>query len=313
MAPSSLKSLFKVATTAAVLIAPLAQCHLSFVRIAHNGVWQDPLRYMRNKTTPYEEAVTTIDYPFTRRFYNDPTWPIDYPESVRCGRDNMAHAPTTEILTVRAGDRVAFAHHTYNPGEWTAGQFDCPDGRGTCSDKGYNWVLFHEGPVVAHLSKVPDGQDVHTYDGAGEWVKIYTLGVGAREPADVMDVPFIWLPQNDGNMPPLFEFSIPPQTPPGQYLLRIDLIWPGATMKAYNDNTVYAQMYPSCAQIQVESDAIDGMLPKGIKIPEDLSPSSPGINVSEAMRLGTVIDEDYLYPGGLRWDGEKLIVDKPVY
>ncbi|KAI8947023.1 glycoside hydrolase [Xylaria longipes] len=266
-----------------------------------------------NKTSPYDDLGVTVDFPWTLRLYNDPTWPIDRPESVRCGRDHMNHALSTEVLTVRAGDSVAFAHQLKEPAEWTSAQFlNCPEGRGTCDDEGYTLGLYHEGPVVAHLSKVPEGQDVHTYDGSGEWTKIYTIGVRTRGPGDFSGPPFIWLPHNDGKLPPKFEFTIPPQTPAGQYLLRIDMIWPGTVMKQQN-YTLYTQMYPSCAQIQVESDAIGDSLPKGIRIPEDLSPTSPGMMVSEYMHYGRTMDEDFVYPGGLRWDGENLIVDKPVY
>ena len=35
----------------------------------------------------------------------------------------------------------------------------------------------HQGPTIIHLSKVPDGQDVTTYDGSGEWTKIHTVGL----------------------------------------------------------------------------------------------------------------------------------------
>ncbi|KAI1429620.1 glycoside hydrolase [Xylaria sp. FL1777] len=313
MAYPSLEVILKVAIATFAVTFPLAQSHSTFIRIALNDEWQDPLRYIRNKTSPYDDIAITVDYPSTLRLYHYPTWPIDHPESVRCGRDHMSHASSTEILTVQAGDTIAFAHQLYDPFEWTIAQFiDCPQGRGTCDDKGYTMGLFHDGPVVAHLSKVPEGQDVHTYDGAGEWVKIYTIGVRTRGPDDFLGPPFLWLPHNDGKLPPKFEFNIPPQTPPGEYLLRIDMIWPGTVMQQYND-TLYAQMYPSCAQIRVESDAFNNTLPKGIRIPEDLSPSSPGMMVSEDMHYGRTIDEDFVYPGGPLWDGERLIVDRPIY
>jgi len=35
----------------------------------------------------------------------------------------------------------------------------------------------HPGPAIVHLSKVPEGQDVTTYDGSGEWVKIHSSGM----------------------------------------------------------------------------------------------------------------------------------------
>lgn len=52
--------------------------------------------------------------------------------------------------------------------------------------------VVHQGPVVAHISRVPDGTDIHSYDGSGEWVKIYTMGVEIRP-----ENPVYWLPLND--------------------------------------------------------------------------------------------------------------------
>jgi hypothetical protein len=56
----------------------------------------------------------------------------------------------------------------------------------------------HPGPFLAHLSKVPDEQDVRTYDGSGEWVKIYTLGL---EPVVNPNAPINWLAYNNQQMP----------------------------------------------------------------------------------------------------------------
>jgi hypothetical protein len=33
----------------------------------------------------------------------------------------------------------------------------------------------HPGPIMTHLSQVPDGLDIRGEDGSGGWVKIYTL------------------------------------------------------------------------------------------------------------------------------------------
>lgn len=35
----------------------------------------------------------------------------------------------------------------------------------------------HPGPLLIHLSRVPDGQDIRSYDGSGEWVKIQSRGL----------------------------------------------------------------------------------------------------------------------------------------
>jgi hypothetical protein len=54
----------------------------------------------------------------------------------------------------------------------------------------------HPGPFIAHLSKVPDGQDVQTYDGSGKWVKIFTLGLEVRNDSTIN-----WLAYNEQQLP----------------------------------------------------------------------------------------------------------------
>ncbi|KAI1360587.1 glycoside hydrolase [Xylaria arbuscula] len=275
-----------------VAVWPLVQCHTTFVHIAHNGEWQEPLRYIRNKTAPYDDIGHSPDNPTSFRGYNFPTYPNDRPESIRCGRGHMTHTPDTDVLTLRAGDTLEFAHQRYEPFEWKPEHFiNCPEGRGTC-----------DSPTV------PEGQDIHSYDGSGEWVKIYTLGVERREPNNPKN-PYLWLPHNDGNLPPRFAFKIPPQTPSGQYLLRIDMIWPGTVIGDYR---ISAQMYPSCAQIEVDGTTTSGILPQGIRIPEEMSDTSPGMSQSQAMHEAKTVDTDWVYPGGLLWNGERLIEDRPV-
>jgi hypothetical protein len=68
--------------------------------------------------------------------------------------------------------------------------------------------------------------------------------------------------------------KLPKQTPAGQYLIRFDTIWPGTLQDSGAVNN-YAQIYASCAQIEVESE-YTGPLPKGVRIPEDMDVGSPG-------------------------------------
>lgn len=68
----------------------------------------------------------------------------------------------------------------------------------------------HPGPVLVHLSKVPDDLDVHEYDGSGEWLKIWTLGLEWRE--DMGD-PVHWLAYNNETVPARV-CVIPPAPPP---------------------------------------------------------------------------------------------------
>lgn len=68
--------------------------------------------------------------------------------------------------------------------------------------------------------------------------------------------------------------------------MRIDQLWPGTKPSQYSGN-IPGQMYPSCAQIQVESNA-QGVLPKGISIPKDFSHESPGMLCSFTFHLSVV-------------------------
>ena len=57
----------------------------------------------------------------------------------------------------------------------------------------------HPGPLIIHLSQVPEDQDVHDYDGTGEWVKIFTMGLEWREDEEP---PLYWRPYNNEELPP---------------------------------------------------------------------------------------------------------------
>ncbi|KAF1960545.1 hypothetical protein CC80DRAFT_543959 [Byssothecium circinans] len=300
-------------TFIAILIAAASSVdgHLTFVRVAHNSVWQTPTRFIRNKTDPYYEPyhgpglVDTGTYAKGYRGYHFPTEWYNEPTSVRCGRDSLSYAANTEVLKLKAGDELEYAHQINNPEFWTDDMWVCEDGRGSC-DNGTPQLILHPGPVVAHLSKIPKGQNIHNYDGSGPWLKIYTLGLkhDANSTRKVN-----WLPWNNEDMDtpiPRFVFKIPAQTPAGHYLLRIDLIWVHAT-----EDKEPAQFYPSCTQIEVTSE-VKGDLPQGgILIPEGLAPDQPGFIMSGEMYRKEELDDDYLYPGGPVWDGESLREDKP--
>ena len=76
-------------------------------------------------------------------------------------------------------------------------------------------------------------------------------------------------------------FKIPTQTTAGEYLLRVDAPWvTGLTWNRWDpaDKINRSQLYPSCVQILVKSNAT-GPLPPGVRIPEDMSAESPGTSV----------------------------------
>ncbi|KAF1996401.1 hypothetical protein P154DRAFT_579997 [Amniculicola lignicola CBS 123094] len=254
-----------------VLLATVSftNAHIEFIRIAHNGVWQSPLRYIRNRTSPWQEA----DLPGLSgyRQWTFPTFPSDALTSVRCGRDSLSWASQTETLKVKAGDEVEFLAFNAQPLVWddtSEIQWEgCPDGRGGCIPEAapsfgyYAFRVQHEGPASVFISRVPDGQDITGYDGSAEWQKIKTWGVEFRNEG----VSTFWLPNQQVRL----KVNLPRQTPAGKYLLRIDQIWPGSISSS-------AQHYPACAHIEVEDNPSSNPLPAGVKIPEILCPGCPG-------------------------------------
>jgi hypothetical protein len=90
-------------------------------------------------------------------------------------RRNEIFVTDYALISSHAGDQLEFASLSDEPAVWSDANFNnCPQGQGTCRDPNtsfpYPW--YHIGPVVVHISRVPDGGDVHTYDGAGEWIKM---------------------------------------------------------------------------------------------------------------------------------------------
>jgi len=93
----------------------------------------------------------------------------------------------------------------------------------------------HPGPTSVYLAKVPSGQTAKTFDGAGAvWFKIYEQG--ATFPGGKIS----WA--SDGAT--ALHFTIPKNTPSGEYLARIEHI--GLHSAAQTNG---AQFYLSCAQV----------------------------------------------------------------
>jgi hypothetical protein len=283
--------------------ATVAEAHYTFANIRHNGEWQGGYKYIRNKTDHYEGDGNEPGNSVRWRGFHWPTFPTDSAQTIRCGRDHMAWAADTDVLTVQAGDELEIA---IDAGDLGTGkqQFDnCPDDRGACmANSDYIWRIIHDGPALVHLSPVPAGQDVHEYDGSGAWTKIFSMGLEWRRDTEPVQ-PLFWLPHNKRENPPRIVFKIPAQTPAGEYLMRMDIIW--------GSRGAGSQLYPSCAQIRVESDSTT-TLPEGVRIPEAFTPTSPGMKESRQILEWKGVDKDYEYPGGPLWNGEELVEDKPL-
>ncbi|KAH7122837.1 glycosyl hydrolase family 61-domain-containing protein [Dendryphion nanum] len=283
---------------------------VEFIRLSHNGIWQPPLKYIRNRTSPWQETELSTGY----RQWTFPTFPSDSPTSVRCGRDSLSWASQTSTLKVKAGDKFEFVATTAPPIIWddkTKIQWDgCPEGRGGCipedydpTNNFYSFGVAHDGPASVFISRVPEGQNIESYDGSGEWLKISTSGVEFRDNFNWV----YWLPSHGARL----VAKLPPQTPAGKYLLRIDQIWPGGGDPSGGAGSD-PQHYPACAHIEVESNSNSNPLPKGVKIPEVLCRECPGMTFGGNHATWLEALNGTVYPGGPIWDGETVKEDKVV-
>ncbi|KAK6216807.1 cellulose-growth-specific protein [Colletotrichum tabaci] len=138
-------------------------------------------------------------------------------------------------------------------------------------------AIYHDGPVIAWLSPARSG-NVTTYDGSGQWAKIWELGalVGNGQ---------ISFPASNKAA---FNFQIPSCTPPGEYLLRIEQI--GLHSASAKGG---AQFYISCAQIRVTGSG-NGQLSPTVSFPGAYTGSEPGILINIYYPVPTT----YTIPGG---------------
>ncbi|KAI0082479.1 hypothetical protein K474DRAFT_518486 [Panus rudis PR-1116 ss-1] len=141
----------------------------------------------------------------------------------------------------------------------------------------------HKGPVQVYIAKAPS--DVSSFDGQGTvWTKIYSSGlVDAQSQEWATDV----VNANGGK----HSVKIPASLPPGQYLLRAEIIalhvaqsYPGA------------QFYIGCAQVNISGGG--NANPPKIAIPGAYKPTDPGITVNIYNNL-----QSYTAPGGPVWSG----------
>ncbi|KAI9899865.1 hypothetical protein N3K66_004127 [Trichothecium roseum] len=199
---------------------------------------------------------------------------------LRCGRNASTAWSQPKTAVVQAGDRVGFA----------AGD---PMLKGDLKP----W-MYHPGYASAWLSKTPDGVDLNSYDGDGDWFKILNVTGRTEQSLDYS------LPENEGFYDQLksrwgtfrldsYNFSIPAATPAGSYLLRFEHIFP---------NPVDAQFYVNCAHIEVQNPAGSDAEPGPVaKIPGVYERGQPDIYFSS---YDIELEEDiinFVQPGPQVW------------
>lgn len=115
------------------------------------------------------------------------------------------------------------------------------------------------------MSQVSTGEDASTYDGSGEWFKVHEIGYSTINSSGIQ-----WATNEIQN----FTFTLPEETPAGQYLLRVEGI-------ALHGASTFegAQFYISCAQIEVTSTSTATPAPD-VKIPGVYTGHEPGLMIN---------------------------------
>ncbi|KAL2158743.1 hypothetical protein VTH06DRAFT_3934 [Thermothelomyces fergusii] len=171
-----------------------------------------------------------------------------YSQQIRCFQSSNAGAP--DVYTVQAGSSVTYYA---NPS------------------------IYHPGPMQFYLARVPDGQDVKSWNGDGAvWFKVY-------EEQPQFGSQLTW-PSNGKNS---FQVPIPSCIRPGKYLLRAEHI---ALHVAQSQGG--AQFYISCAQLDVTGGGSTEPSQK-VAFPGAYSPTDPGILIN----INWPIPTSYKNPG----------------
>ncbi|ORY56615.1 glycosyl hydrolase family 61-domain-containing protein [Pseudomassariella vexata] len=143
----------------------------------------------------------------------------------------------------------------------------------------------HPGPQQVYLSPVPAGLTAADYDGSGEWVKIYAATTQANTTLGPQGL--VWATHNVHS----FRFTLPAETPAGEYLLRAE----GLALHAAHKLDC-AQFYVGCAQIRVTGDG-KGVLGPLVRIPGVYNDTEPGVLIPEFWSYMT----NYTLPGPELW------------
>jgi len=175
---------------------------------------------------------------------------------IRCNvNGSTAFAP--DILSIAAGSTVGF---TANPD------------------------IYHPGPLLVYMAKVPAGKTAANFDGSGAvWFKIYEEG-------PVFGGQALTWPTDSATS---VSFKIPAATPSGDYLLRVEHI---ALHVAQSSGG--AQFYLSCGQITVTGGG-SGTPGPLVSFPGAYQATDPGILIDIFYPVPT----SYTPPGPAVWTG----------
>ncbi|KXH55764.1 cellulose-growth-specific protein [Colletotrichum salicis] len=256
-----MKAFITILTTL-VALSDIVSAHYRFTSLVVGGVNTGEYVHVRRNTN-YTSPVTDV-----------------LSKDIVCNAGGLSSGPATQIATVAAGSTVnipsyfcSVPHTPYPPPDpstpspfpsfrvmipYPRGPADCSSTRLTTYSRlqvnfAMDQAIYHDGPVIVWLSPAAaSSSNVTTYDGSGPWAKIWELG------AQTGNGQIKFPASNQAG----FNFQIPSCTPPGEYLLRIEIGLHSASAKAG------AQFYISCAQIKVtDSGSSSGLFSPTARFP----------------------------------------------
>ncbi|KAH7355784.1 glycoside hydrolase [Pyrenochaeta sp. MPI-SDFR-AT-0127] len=143
----------------------------------------------------------------------------------------------------------------------------------------------HPGPQQVYISKAPGA--AADYDGSGDWVKIYSLTYSLNVSEGASDGLLKWATHRART----FNFKLPIETPPGEYLIRAE----GLALHAAHKPDK-SQFYVACAQINVTGTG-EGVPGPTILFPGGYQWNSTGVLIPEFWSRIT----NYTAPGPSLW------------
>jgi len=143
--------------------------------------------------------------------------------------------------------------------------------------------VYHPGPALAYMAKVPAGKTAANWDGSGAvWFKVWQEG-------PIFGSSLTWASDNASNL----SFKIPASTPSGDYLVRIEHIGLHVAQTVGG-----AQFYLSCGQVTVTGGG-SGKPGPLVSFPGAYKATDPGILIGIYYPIPT----SYTFPGPAVWTG----------
>ncbi|KAE8316138.1 glycosyl hydrolase family 61-domain-containing protein [Aspergillus transmontanensis] len=239
----------KLSFLALAAIAPFVSAHYFFDTLIIDGKESSPNQYVRSNTRPAKYNPTK--WVNTR----DDMTP-DMPD-FRCNKGSFTFAGQTGTAEVKAGSKLAMK-------------------------LGVGATMKHPGPALVYMSKAPS--TAKTYQGDGDWFKIYEEGICDKNKDVKSDA---WCSYDKDRV----EFTVPADLADGEYLIRAEHIG------VHGAHAGEAEFYYECAQVKVVGGG-NGTPGPTVKFPGAYKKNDPSFTYSVWGGY-----KDYPMPGPQVWTG----------